>query len=75
MGLFAIALAKLAGLQVVTTASPRNHALLKDLGADAVFDYKDADVASKIKEWAKPHGGITIALDSISEKGEQARLE
>ncbi|KAF9510973.1 hypothetical protein BS47DRAFT_1471976 [Hydnum rufescens UP504] len=40
VGLHAIALAKLAGLKIVSSASPHNHALLKSLGADAVFDYK-----------------------------------
>ncbi|KAF9510972.1 hypothetical protein BS47DRAFT_1383704 [Hydnum rufescens UP504] len=69
VGLYAIAFAKLAGLKIVSTASPHNHALLKSLGADAVFDYKDPEVAQKIKDWAQPSGGLTIALDCISEHG------
>jgi len=69
VGLHAINLAKRAGLKIVTTASPHNHALVKSLGADAAFDYKDPEVVQKIKDWAQPHGGITIALDSISERG------
>jgi len=69
VGLFAIALAKLAGIPVVSTASPHNFELLKKLGADAVFDYKDPDVVSKIKEWGAAHGGLTAALDNISEHG------
>jgi len=69
LGLHTITLAKLAGLKIVSTASPRNHALLKSLGVDAAFDYKDPEVVQKIKEWAQPHGGITIALDCVSERG------
>ncbi|KAG8909129.1 hypothetical protein FRC00_010696, partial [Tulasnella sp. 408] len=56
VGLYAIALAKMSGLTVVT------------LGADEVFDYKDPDTPKKIKEWS--NGQIRHALDSISENGE-----
>ena len=38
VGQFGIQLAKLSGYKVVTVASPRNHDLLRALGADAVFD-------------------------------------
>ncbi|KAG8892566.1 hypothetical protein FRC01_014088, partial [Tulasnella sp. 417] len=67
VGLYAIALAKLSGLRVVTTASPKNHLLLQRVGADAVFDYKDPDTPRKIKEWS--NGQVRHALDSISENG------
>jgi alcohol dehydrogenase len=40
VGTFAIQLAKHLGAQVATTASAKNHALLKSLGADVVIDYK-----------------------------------
>ena len=73
VGLDAIHLAKLAGYPVVTTASPHNHALLKSLGADAMFDYKDPDVSEKIMEWCETEGygrdGISIVLDTISTAG------
>lgn len=39
-----------SGLQVITTCSPRNFQLVKDLGADAVFDYHDPDCGTKIRE-------------------------
>jgi len=74
VGLHAINLAKLAGLKIVTTASPHNHALVKSLGADAAFDYKDPEVVQKIKEWAQPHGGVTIALDCVTEHGSTKRV-
>ena len=43
VGATAIQLAKAAGVAVVTVASATNHAYCKALGADHVFDYKDAD--------------------------------
>lgn len=69
VGLNAIALAKLAGHPVISTASPRNHELVKSTGAEAVFDYKDPDVADKIKAWAESAGykdGISLAFDTVS---------
>ncbi|KAL4245995.1 zinc-containing alcohol dehydrogenase family protein [Abortiporus biennis] len=53
VGMFAIQLAHLAGYQVVTTTSPKNFDLCKSLGADAIFDYKDPEVSSKIKAVTK----------------------
>lgn len=40
VGQYAIQLGKIAGLRVATTASPKNHEKLRDLGADYVVDYK-----------------------------------
>jgi alcohol dehydrogenase len=40
VGTFAIQLAKHLGAEVVTTASAKNHALVKSLGADVAIDYK-----------------------------------
>ncbi|KAG8896487.1 hypothetical protein FRC01_011755 [Tulasnella sp. 417] len=62
VGIFANRLAKLAGLKVATTASPKNHELMKQLGADL-----DPEAPAKIKEWSK--GQLTHALDTISERG------
>lgn len=47
VGSFAIQLAKHLGATVTTTASAGNHALLKDLGADEVIDYAQADYTEK----------------------------
>lgn len=40
VGTFAIQLARHLGAQVATTASARNHALLKSLGAEVAIDYQ-----------------------------------
>ena len=40
VGSFAIQLAKYLGAQVATTASAKNHPLVKSLGADVAIDYK-----------------------------------
>ena len=53
-GLFHIQIAKAAGYEVVTTASPRSFDLVKAYGATAVFDYRSATVAADvIKEYPK----------------------
>jgi NADPH:quinone reductase-like Zn-dependent oxidoreductase len=65
-GLFAIQFAKLNGCTVVTTCSPKNFELVKSFGADAAFDYKDADKCAKeIKDFTK--GELRLAFDCISE--------
>jgi alcohol dehydrogenase len=40
VGTFAIQLAKHLGAQIATTASAKNHALVKSLGADVAIDYR-----------------------------------
>ncbi|EJD46154.1 GroES-like protein [Auricularia subglabra TFB-10046 SS5] len=74
VGLYAIQLAKLASLHVATTASPRNHELLKSLGADVVYDYNDPETPAKLKSWAAQYGGFRHALDSISEFGSTKKI-
>ncbi|TFK92236.1 GroES-like protein [Polyporus arcularius HHB13444] len=69
VGQFAIQLLRLSGYKIVTTASPRNFELIKSLGADAVFDYRDPEVVSKIK--AATGDSITNVLDAISVKDTQ----
>ncbi|KAJ4169027.1 hypothetical protein NW754_010959 [Fusarium falciforme] len=49
VGIFAIQMAKLHGIEVVTTCSPKKFELAKNAGATHVFDYNDPEVASKIK--------------------------
>ncbi|KAF8582064.1 GroES-like protein [Ramaria rubella] len=65
VGSFAIQLAKLSGLKVATTASPKRWELLKSFGADVVIDYKDPDVVEKLK--AATGDSIQYGFDCITE--------
>lgn len=64
-GTLAIQLAKLSGLTVVTTCSPRNFALVRSLGADHVFDYSSPTVGADIR--AVTNGELEYVFDCISE--------
>ncbi|KAG0652629.1 Zinc-binding alcohol dehydrogenase domain-containing cipB [Hyphodiscus hymeniophilus] len=48
VGSSVIQLARAAGYQVITTASPSNHKYCETLGASHVLDYHDADVADHL---------------------------
>ncbi|KAF8468901.1 chaperonin 10-like protein [Kalaharituber pfeilii] len=64
-GMGAIQFAKLSGLKVVTTSSPKNFKLLKSFGADEVIDYRDPDLVEKIK--AATDNNLHHAFDCISD--------
>ena len=51
VGTFAIQLGKHLGAKVATTTSTANVAWVKDLGADVVVDYKQADFESVLKDY------------------------
>lgn len=70
VGQFAIQLGVLSGYKVAATASPRNFALVRALGASTVFDYRDADAAAKLKDATSD--GIRAALDTIGTREAQA---
>ncbi|KAE8451324.1 hypothetical protein EG329_003953 [Mollisiaceae sp. DMI_Dod_QoI] len=60
--------AKLKGFRVYATASPKNHELLKSLGASHVFDYHDVDVVEKIVKTAKEEGIILdVGFDAVGQ--------
>ena len=65
VGQYAIQFAKLGGFRVITTASPKNFDLVKGLGADEVFDYRDESVVANIR--AATGNALDIAFDTISE--------
>ncbi|MGX7151008.1 NADP-dependent oxidoreductase [Enterococcus ureasiticus] len=50
VGTYAIQLAKQAGAYVITTASEKNHDLLKKLGADEVIDYHTTNFAEVLTD-------------------------
>ena len=62
-GLFAIQVAKQAGLRVIATASPRSFDLVKRYGADLVFDYR----STTAEEIAAKYPDIDRAMDCFSE--------
>ncbi|KAJ5630733.1 uncharacterized protein N7484_010833 [Penicillium longicatenatum] len=68
-GLYAIQLAKLAGLTVVATASPHSHDLVKEYGADDVFDYRSP---TAVEEIIRAYPTIDRAMDCFSEGGSTA---
>lgn len=70
VGMFAIELLKRARetsgrkYRIFATASPQNHAKLRTLGVEAVFDYKSPSWPEDVRELS---GGISYAIDCISE--------
>ncbi|KAJ7033718.1 putative zinc binding dehydrogenase [Mycena alexandri] len=56
VGSFAVQSAKSLGFIVYVTASCQHHDLLKKLGADTLFDYKDENVVSQIVAAVKKDG-------------------
>ena len=56
VGLFATQLAKNRGANVVATASPANHELLRSLGADRCLDYSTP-------HWTQALTGLDLVLD------------
>jgi len=65
VGQYAVQFAKLAGFRVITTASAKNFDLVKSLGADNVFDYRDDGIVEKIR--AATGNTLDLAVDTISE--------
>lgn len=63
-GTLAIQFAKLSGYKVLTTCSPHNFDLVKSLGADEVYDYKDANSAAAIRK--STNNNLKLVMDCIS---------
>lgn len=68
VGSNAIQLAVAAGYEVITTASPKNFAYVKSLGASQAFDYSGASVADELVQAleSKTLAGI---LDTVNRNG------
>jgi len=58
VGIFAIQLAKLAGLTVIATTSTGNVALVKSFGADRVIDYRTQDFTEAVQD-------VDLVLDAV----------
>ncbi|KAJ5819951.1 hypothetical protein N7474_005542 [Penicillium riverlandense] len=63
-GTLAIQFAKLSGYKVLTTCSQHNFDLVRRLGADAVFDYKDPKSADEIRK--STNNNLKLVFDCIS---------
>ncbi|EAU87183.2 dehydrogenase [Coprinopsis cinerea okayama7 len=64
-GYYAIQLAKLAGLRVISTSSPSHFHQVKASGADLVFDYSDSFTPRRI--YAATEGRLKLAVDCVSQ--------
>jgi NADPH:quinone reductase-like Zn-dependent oxidoreductase len=64
-GTLAVQYAKLSGCEVYATSSPHNHDLIKKLGADHVFNYKEADIGATIQKAS--NNKIKHVFDCIGE--------
>ncbi|KAF8192412.1 dehydrogenase [Mycena galopus ATCC 62051] len=64
-GQYAVQFAKLGGLRVIATPSPRHFEFVRSLGADEVFNYADSHTAKRIS--AAGGGGLRYTMDCISE--------
>lgn len=68
VGTYAIQLAKAKGAYVYTTASEKNHDLLKTLGADEVIDYRTTDFREVAKD-------VDVVLDTMAGEVQLHSLE
>lgn len=69
VGCNAIQLARAAGYEVLTTASAKNAAYLKGLGAGVVFDYGSPTVVEDVVAALKDRGALAGVLDCVSVNG------
>ncbi|WP_159721556.1 NADP-dependent oxidoreductase [Enterococcus sp. CSURQ0835] len=68
VGSFAIQLAKEKGAFVYTTASQKNHPLVKKLGADVAIDYQSEDFTEVVKD-------ADLVFDTLGGAIQQASLQ
>ena len=67
VGICAVQLARAAGCrEILVTASPGRHELLKSLGASACFDYASPSVVADTRAAVEAHNGeILYAIDAV----------
>lgn len=73
VGLYAIQIARLHGLEVITTCSPKHHDLVKSYGAKHVFDYRDLQVVDKIREAAPQLRYVFDTIGNETSSGKASR--
>jgi 2-desacetyl-2-hydroxyethyl bacteriochlorophyllide A dehydrogenase len=72
VGSFAIQLAKAKGAKIIGVASEKNHAYMKELGADHTIDYKNNHIGEATKELFPE--GVDIIFDCTSGESLQQGL-
>ncbi|MER8532667.1 zinc-binding dehydrogenase [Mesorhizobium sp. M1005] len=63
VGGFAVQLARQAGARIVALAKPEHHDAVRKLGAEIVFDYRDADLVAKVRAETEGSYSIDIMLE------------
>jgi chloroplastic oxoene reductase len=66
VGLYAVQLARLAGLHVTATCGARNMELVRSLGADEVLDYRTPEGARQESPSGRRYDGVVQCADGIS---------
>ncbi|HEY9677993.1 MAG TPA: zinc-binding dehydrogenase [Drouetiella sp.] len=74
VGGFAIQLAKLAGLKIITTCSKHNTNFVKNLGATEIIDYQNENVKQAVMEITQERG-VDYILDTVSSDSATSALE
>lgn len=74
VGGFAVQLAVLAGLQIISTCSSSNFEWVRKLGAKEVLDYNTEDIASSVRELTKGRG-VDAIVDTVSSASATTGLE
>jgi len=64
VGSLGIQLAKVKGARVIGVASQKNHAFMRELGADETIDYQNANLGAALKAIAP--GGLDLIFDCAS---------
>ncbi|KAK1066068.1 hypothetical protein LTR12_008067 [Friedmanniomyces endolithicus] len=62
-GTLAVQFAKLSGRKVLTTCSAKHFGLMKERGADLVYDYHDPNIGKQIHK--DTHGQLTTVFDTV----------
>jgi len=63
LGHFAVQIARILGSTVISTASPRNHEFVHQLGAAEVVDHTDPDWPEQVRKYAA--GGVDKVLATV----------
>ena len=74
VGGFAVQLAALEGLKVITTCSPKNFEWVRKLGASEAIDYNTEDIAARVSEITNGRG-VDAIVDTISAASATAGLK